>query len=828
MTEQKPDSAAGASQSEAPAAGSSKAATDLTAACEQLLTSSRHLDSAALRDALLDLHEFWLTNKATEIGITETSGFAIVATGGLGRRELLPYSDLDLMLLHDNLPKAVVSEVAEGLWYPLWDANIRLDHSVRTVPEALKVAGEDISAGLAMLEVRHIAGDSDLSSLLVGGARRQWRTGIASRFDELVEHTQQRWQRSGQIAHRAEPDLKTGRGGLRDVQLLNALAIAQLADVYPSRSLASPTETLGEAHLALLNVRTELHRVSGRGRELVLAQHADEIGAALRIGDRFDLARMLSDAARTISFYVDAGLRTAANALPRRGLAAFRRPVRRPLDEGVIEFAGEVILARDARPERDPGLILRVAAASATTGLPMAASTLARLSENAPELRTPWPPQALKDLLVMLAAGPTAVATIEALDRTGLWGRLFPEWGAVRDLPPRDVVHIWTVDRHLVETVSRASAFTTRVSRPDLLLLGALCHDIGKGRGGDHSVIGAELATQIGTRLGLWPSDIEALSKVVRHHLLLPHTATRRDLQDAKTIASVVDVLEGDAVLLELLHVLAEADSLATGPGVWGDWKASLIGDLVRRCRLVMAGEPLPQPDPIDPRHLSLASTVDVHVELTPGDGAHIYNVTMIAPDRRGLLSKAAGVLALNSLRVHSASVNAHEGSAINTFVVSPHFGSPPAAELLRQQLILAIDGELDVLASLDRRDSDAAQHGTRRAGEVLAGVPINHVTAPPRILWSEGAQPGELVVQIRSTDRAGLLARLTAVFERDGVDIAWAKVTTLGSSVVDLFGIVVPAAAAGDGAGVRDEIEHDLYAVLPTPPPAKPVSEAS
>ena len=148
----------------------------------------------------------------------------------------------------------------------------------------------------------------------------------------------------------------------------------------------------------------------------------------------------------------------------------------------------------------------------------------------------------------MLAAGPTAVATIEALDRTGLWGRLFPEWGAVRDLPPRDVVHIWTVDRHLVETVSRASAFTTRVSRPDLLLLGALCHDIGKGRGGDHSVIGAELATQIGTRLGLWPSDVELLSKVVRHHLLLPHTATRRDLQDPKTIAAVVDALDGDPV----------------------------------------------------------------------------------------------------------------------------------------------------------------------------------------------------------------------------------------------------------------------------------------
>ncbi len=244
MTKQTPDPAAGASRWEAPAAGSSRPATDLKKAAAQLLNGgSRQLDSAALRDALLDLNEFWLTTKATEIGITPTSGFAIVATGGLGRGELLPFSDLDLTLVHDNMPRDIVTQVAELLWYPLWDANIHLDHSVRTVPEALQVAGEDISAGLAMIDARHIAGDADLSALLVGGARRQWRTGIASRFEELVEHTNARWQRSGQIAHRAEPDLKNGRGGLRDVQLLNALAIAQLADVYPSRSLASPTGT---------------------------------------------------------------------------------------------------------------------------------------------------------------------------------------------------------------------------------------------------------------------------------------------------------------------------------------------------------------------------------------------------------------------------------------------------------------------------------------------------------------------------------------------------------------------------------------------------------
>ena len=795
-------------------------ATDLAVAVKQLTANdARQLDSPALRAALGDLYQFWLTGKANDIGITATGGFALVATGGLGRGELAPYSDLDLTLIHDDLPAERVSGVAEALWYPLWDANIRLDHSVRTPAEALQVAGEDIAAQMALLEARHVAGNPELSARLIGGARRQWRTRIAVRFEELVVDTQERWYRHGEIAHRAEPDLKCGRGGLRDVQLLNALAIAQLADVYPSRLLASPTGTLGEAHLTLLNVRTELHRISGRGRDQVMAQFADEIGAVLRIGDRFELARTLSDAARTISYYVDAGLRTAGNALPRRRFSISRRPARRPIDEGVLEFNGEVILARDARPERDPGLILRVAAAAATTGLPISGATLSRLAESAPELRAPWPRPALDDLLVMLSAGPATVSTVEALDRTGLWGRLFPEWGAVRDLPPRDAVHIWTVDRHLTETAARASALTTRVSRPDLLVLGALCHDIGKGRGGNHSVIGAELATQIGTRLGLCAADVETLSAMVRHHLLLPGTATRRNLADPATIGEVVTALDGDPVLLELLQALVEADSLATGPGVWGEWKSLLIGDLVRRCRLSMAGEPLPHADEVDPRYLSLAANLGgVHVELAPGRSANTYDVTMIAPDRRGVLSKAAGVLAMNSLRVYSASVNCHQGRAINSFLVMPHFGDPPAVELLRQQLTLALDGDLDVIEALQRRDRETADAGPR-VGEAPSAVPINPPAAPPRILWYEGGAPDQAILEIRATDRAGLLAVLTTVLERSGVDIAWARVTTLGSSVIDVFGLSV------DPATDRSGLEAELHAALPAPPAVTPVA---
>src|SRR5271155_5206333 len=178
------------------AAGKSASpASDLAAAREKLLARGpNELDSAALREAWGELHEFWLTTKATEIGITAGSGFSIVATGSLGRRELVPYSDLDLLLLHDGMPTDTVRQVADQLWYPLWDANIRLDHSVRTVAETLRVAGADVSAGLAMLDARHIAGDEQLSTRLIEGVRGQWRTGIRSLFGELVEETHARWR----------------------------------------------------------------------------------------------------------------------------------------------------------------------------------------------------------------------------------------------------------------------------------------------------------------------------------------------------------------------------------------------------------------------------------------------------------------------------------------------------------------------------------------------------------------------------------------------------------------------------------------------------------
>lgn len=766
--------------------------------------------AAELRHAWQDLHESWLTAKADEIGITDASGFAIVGIGGLGRHELLPYSDLDLMLLHDNKSDDVLQVVADKLWYPLWDANVRLDHSVRTVSGALGVANSDLIAALGMLDARHIAGDSRLSEELIAGARRQWRSAIRSRMGELVEITQARWQRCGRISQRAEPDLKSGRGGLRDVQLLDALGVAQLIDRHGMARPETPGGSLDEAYLTLLDVRTELHRVSGRGRDQLLAQYADEISAALHIGDRFDLSRKLSDAGRTIAYHAETGLRTAENALPRRGVSALvRRPKRRPLDEGVVEYAGEIVLARDAAPETDAGLVLRLAAASADTGLPIGAATLSRLAASAPEMPIPWPSTALDDLLVVLSAGPTAVATVEALDRTGLWERLLPEWAAIRDLPPRDVAHKWTVDRHVIETTVNAAPLATRVARPDLLALGALLHDIGKGRGVDHSLLGAEMALEIAPRLGISPKDTEFLSKLVRHHLLLPVAATRNDLNDPKTIEVVSDALDGDPLLLEVLHALTEADSKATGPGVWSDWKASLIEELVRRCRMMMAGEPLPQAEPTAPQYLSLAADHGVHVQIEPAGGERL-NLVMIAPDQRGLASNAAAVLALNSLRIHSASVNTHEGAAIIEFVVSPLFGSPPEAGLLRQLFTNALNGDVDVLGTLEKRDTDAAGAATERAGEIQVGVPVTRSTAPPHIQWLDSAASGQALVEVRAMDRLGLLALLARALERAGADVRWAKVHTFGSTAADVFCVELP-----DEPDAQAAVEKQLLAVL-------------
>jgi [protein-PII] uridylyltransferase len=754
----------------------------------------RRLVGADLREALVDLHDFWLAGHAGAAGLTASDGAALVAVGALGRRELVPYSDLDLVLAHEgrNGDEAVVADIAEKLWYPLWNAGIGLDHSVRTVRESLRVAADDLRAALGLLEVRFLAGDAQVAERLASSAKQAWRASARGRIDELANAAEQRWARGGEVAQRAEPDIKHGRGGLRDIQLLDALATAQLVD--------RPGGDVVAARELLLNVRTELRRAAGRSRDILRAQEGDEVAAALGMHDRFELAGALSSAGRSVTYALDVAIRSVRGVAPRRALG-LRGPVRRPLAEGVVLHGNEVALARDADPARDPALLLRVAAAAARANAPIAAGTMTRLADRAPELRKPWPKAALESLFALLAAGPGLVDVVEAFDRTGLWGRLFPEWGAIRDLPPRDSVHVWTVDRHLVQTTVRAASLATTVDRPDLLLLGALLHDIGKGRDTDHSVVGAALAAQIGARIGLASDDVRVLSALVRHHLLLPHTATRRDVTDPATIRRISETVDGDRTVLDLLFALTESDSHATGPGVWTPWKASLVAELVDACRAALAGEAPPGPAPLDDEQRALAESVAESGK--PGvllsGRAQDATVTMAAVDSSGFLARAAGVLALNSLEVHAATMGSHVGVAVDVFRVSPRFGELPDPALLREQLGRAVDGSLSLAARLDAKERDYA------VGQSIEA-------ARPRALWFEDEATGAIVLELRASDRIGLLHRVASALQASAANVRWARLATPGATVIASFCLTMDG-TDGVPADQRRRIESAVLA---------------
>jgi [protein-PII] uridylyltransferase len=740
------------------------------------------LRGAALRVALSDIADGWLRDR-----LGAEPGVALIAVGGYGRRELAPGSDLDVVLLHAG--RVDIKELADRIWYPLWDSGVRLDHSVRTIDEAVAVAGEDLKAALGLIDVRHVAGDEELTTSLRSQALAAWRRDARRRLPELHAAVQERAEKHGELAFLLEPDLKESRGGLRDVHGIAAVAAAWVAD--------APSDDVRAAAVRLMDVRGELHRRSSRsGDRLVLQEHSS-VAAALSYDDADALMRDVYAAARTIAFAADETWRRvdAASRPARRWRQ--RQPTRRPLADGVVEQDGEVMLARDADPQTDPVLVVRAAAAAAQAGLSFARHTLDRLSEQSAPMPEPWPAQARDALLALLGAGPDMVAVWEALDQRGIVVRLLPEWDAVRCRPQRNAVHRFTVDRHLVEAAVEASALTREVSRPDLLLLGALLHDIGKGYPGDHTDAGVALLPGIGARLGLPVRDVDALVTLVRCHLLLPDTATRRDLDDPATVQMVADAV-GDRTTLQLLHALTIADACATGPAAWGEWKARLVADLVARTSAVLAGEAPPAAEALDESQLALARAGALDVAV---DGER---VTVVAPDRPGLLWRWAGVLALHRLQIRSATATSVDAMAVTVFDVTPRFGSPPDWSAVRADLRRMYDDASSLAPALAERDRAYAR-GT-------------HEPVPPRVVWVDDASQSSTVVEVRAHDTVGLLYRLTSALAEAGLDLRSARMSTLGAEVVDAFYVVDASGARVEDPLRRQEIEALLVTACRAP----------
>ena len=687
-------------------------------------------------------------------------GVALVAVGGYGRKELLPGSDLDVLMLHDG--RDGIARIADRIWYPVWDSGARLDHAVRTVPQARRVARSDLKVALGLLNARHVAGDADLTTRLREGALEDWRANARTRLAELKGLHEERTRLHGELAYLLEPDLKESRGGQRDVHAIQAIAAAWVAP--------APGPKVRAAYEQILDARHVLHEVTGRRLDRLVLEEQDEVARTLGLLDGDALLRQLAGAGRTIAYAVDHAFRQADRAGGRRALGVRMRrgkPDRRPLADGVVEQDGEVVLARAAVPRTDPLLVLRVAAAAAQVGLPIAPRALARLAE-CPPLSIPWPSDARNALLALLGAGASAIAVWEALDQEGLLATLIPDWERVRNRPQRNPLHRFTVDRHLVECAANAAALARDVSRPDLLLLAALLHDIGKGWPGDHSVSGEVVARDVCKRVGLGDADVELVAAAVRHHLLLPVVATRRDLDDPMTVEHVATTVGGSRTLLELLHALAIADGLATGPAAWNDWKAGLVADLVRRVSAVLDGDPMPAPVALREDQLAL---------VADGGPAAIVDgneVTVVALDRPGLLWRAAGVLASHRLTVRGANATAVGDTAVTVFNVVPEYGDPPDSVLVSSDLRRMLEGRLDVDDRLERRARAVRGRG--------------FAAPPPKVTLVDDASTSATVVEVRAHDEPGLLWRIGRALGECGLNVHAARIETLGAEAVDVF----------------------------------------
>jgi [protein-PII] uridylyltransferase len=585
---------------------------------------------------------------------------------------------------------------------------------------------------------------------------------------------------AGDVAFLLEPDLKESHGGLRDVSVLRALSTYAplLADYADLASLDGATALL-------TSIRVELHRMAKREHDRLLLQDQDQVADALGFADADALMLAVSTAGRQIAWVSDDVWRTRKlwdptpapkHRFRRRTPDTQTPPVPVDLGPDLIEVNGEIALTSTAPVSDDTSLPLRLAATAAELDRPIARGSLHRLADRMPPPSDPWT-DATRDALVrLLALGRPAVDKIESLDQHGLLVRLIPEWAAVRNKPQRNAYHRFTVDRHLLEAAALAAELTDTVERPDLLLIGALLHDIGKGFPGDHTAVGIEVVDRIATRMGFPPEDVEVLVDLVRHHLLLPDTATRRDLDDPTTIDRVARAA-GNRTTLHLLGALTEADSLATGPSAWGPWKAGLVADLVERADKVLQGEAAAPalPELLLAAHRELID--EVRATGLPSVSLQPPQVIVAAPDRPGIFSSVAGALALNGMDVRAANVAGEEGVAVEVFTVEVARGTWPDTAKLREDLAAVLTDRLAIGERLSERERI---YPLRRRS--AARLPVSEVTV------DNDASETATVLEVRAPDEIGLLHRITrALFEAD-LDVVSARVSTLGEMVVDAF----------------------------------------
>jgi [protein-PII] uridylyltransferase len=801
---------------------------------------------------------------ATDSGLGEPKHLSVAATGGYGRGVLAPFSDIDLLFLTDTEPTQQTLRVVEYMLYFLWDLGVKVGHATRSIEDCLVEGGKDTTIRTALLDARHIAGDA----ALFGDFHARFRAackdaGVAEYIAAKQAERDVRHRRYGDSPFVVEPNVKEGRGGLRDLQTLYWIA-RYVYDTQTMGELADVGDVLTQAEAKhgrrawefLWTVRFHLHYVAGRAEERLTFDLQPVVGARMgytRHGRQDGVERFMRHyflTAREISRLtriLEPGILREALGPP--AIAA-------ETDQGLLKcgfvLADGALLPMPGRDfDKEPLQMLRILQVARDRNLelhPLAVRSLIQNERRAVELRgDPKAATLFMDLMCgrepehhRASPHPDGARWLSVMNETGFLGRFVPDWARIVGQMQFDTYHVFTVDEHTIEavrvlnTMERgelaeiapvASSLVDHLQSRRALYLAMLLHDIAKGRGGDHSELGAEIALKVGPELGLSAEETETVSWLVLHHLLLSTIAFKRDIDDPKTILDLADTIQSPE-RLRLLLVLTVADMRAVSAKVWNAWKATLLRELYARVAEVLAGglstterdvrvqrarqaaaalltdwsrqdienfTSLGYPGywlSFDPethaRHARLVRDAESrHAPLTvdtqPLPARAVTEVTIYCADHAGLFSKISGALAVAGASIVDARIHTMtNGMALDTFWIQDAAGGAFDAPHRLARLAVLIE------QSLSGRLRLAAE--IRKMSKVLLGHRMRAIHVPPRVVIDNHASNTHTVLEVNGRDRPGLLHDVTAAISEQGLQIASAHVTTYGVRAVDVF----------------------------------------
>ena len=812
---------------------------------------------------------------------------ALVGIGGTGRGEMAPHSDIDLLILVADRKGSWNEQVAEGLLYLLWDLQLKIGHSVRTVDEVIALAKEDMSVRTATLEARYIWGDDELVETMSRRFQAEVVRGTASEFvaAKLAERDE-RHARMGDSRYLVEPNVKDGKGGLRDLHTLYWIGKYVHGVDRPSELIEKGMFSRAEfrrferAERFLWSVRCHLHRVSGRAEDRLGFDHQREIAEAMNYADRpgkaaverfmhfyFLNAKAVGDLTGVFLAQLDAqmadeGRRFALPTLLRREqtLDGF------PLDRGRLSVPSQQWL------EDEPIRLLQLFRTAQAKGVevhPDAMRAAARAARRVDEVRDD--PAANAVFLDTLTGREGTDTVLRWMNEAGVFGRFVPDFGRVVAQMQFDMYHHYTVDEHTIRAIGLtaaidrgeladdhplASALIGQLASRRALYVAVLLHDIAKGRGGDHSELGADIAHELGPRFGLTRAETDTVAWLVRHHLLMSATAFKRDLADPTTIDEFVRKVQS-AERLKMLLVLTVVDIRAVGPGTWTDWKRRLLRTLYeaaeerlrlghkqhgraamveeRQARLdahlgwprdALAAHHKRLPDSYwlaEPMEWQVANARQVasaeaksalgdpapSIRMSLDEDTGATRVSIFTRDKPGLFSRICSGLSEAGASIIDARIHTtRDGRALDNLLICDAQGRPYDDKRRRQRLRAAIRAAIEA-PSLPEPPQPAELSAREEAFDVA-----------PNIIISQTASTRMTVVEVHARDRAGLLARLAYAITSVDAVIRSAHVATYGERAIDTFYLTAPSGRKLDQQRV-EELRAALDEALVEPEPA-------